>query len=193
MYLKNGSVVVEYPPWVEGSIDWHQRLPTDEAKMQLVLNLTLENLRRKTGGPFAAAIFQRGEHRLVSVGVNMVQGCKCCVAHAPIIALIKANAAEETHNFSDKEGDGFELFADCEPCVGCAQFILDAGISRLVYGASGKVKEKKGMEHGINPMQHLRECGVEIVSGVLGHEATKLIEQYDTFECGNYNPRRSTK
>ena len=187
---KHGSIVVTYPPWVEERVSWHERLASDEDKMKLVLGLVLENRRRGTGGPFAAAIFQQHENRLVSIGLSMVLSTKCPLGHAPNVAISKACEAENTHDLGLDENKRFEIFLNCEPCTGCAHFILVSGIRRVVYAASGKVKERIGMEQGVQPLAHLRECGIEVVSGVLANDAKRLIEESARSDEPPYNPRR---
>ncbi|HET9275082.1 MAG TPA: hypothetical protein VFN96_03320, partial [Gemmatimonadales bacterium] len=66
------EVLVTLPAWVERFVDRRASYPAAEDRMRLAIGLSRENVVRKTGGPFAAAVFERDTGRLVSVGVNSV-------------------------------------------------------------------------------------------------------------------------
>ncbi len=59
-------------------------------RMKLVLNLAQRNIEENTGGPFAAAIFERESGQLIAPGINIVTSANCSVLHAEIVAIMLA-------------------------------------------------------------------------------------------------------
>jgi hypothetical protein len=54
---------IEYPDWVESTVDWDRRYTTDEEKMRLAIDVSRANVEHGTGGPFGAAIIEQGRAR----------------------------------------------------------------------------------------------------------------------------------
>src|SRR2546430_3824933 len=65
-------VVIDVPSWVEPATRSRQVYGTDDEKMALVISLARENVDRRTGGPFGAALFETAPGRLGAGGVNSV-------------------------------------------------------------------------------------------------------------------------
>ena len=86
----SAGVQITVPDWIDHAVDWNGVSPTDEAKMRVAIELAMENVRRQTGGPFGAAIFDARTHRLVSVGVNSLRG----TANAPTVFNSGFNSAQ---------------------------------------------------------------------------------------------------
>src|SRR5690349_12743872 len=81
---------VDLPPWIDSVVDWDKRYPTDTERMRVAVALSRENVQRRTGGPFGAAIFERDSGALVSVGVNSVVRLSNCTLHAEMVAFMLA-------------------------------------------------------------------------------------------------------
>ncbi|HEX7025091.1 MAG TPA: hypothetical protein VF187_09775, partial [Gemmatimonadales bacterium] len=62
--------------------------PDDASRMRLAIALSRENVVQGSGGPFAAAIFERESGRLIAVGVNSVTRLNNCVLHGEIVAFM---------------------------------------------------------------------------------------------------------
>jgi len=93
------SCVIELPDWVGNFIqDWTTPLTRISQRMQLAVALSAENVRRKSGGPFAAVVINEQTDELVSVGVNLVTTNGLSVAHAEIVALSLAQTALDDWN-----------------------------------------------------------------------------------------------
>lgn len=58
----------------------------------------------------------------------------------------------------------------------CAQALIDAGIARVVYAI-----DDPGIESG-GGAEHLREAGVDVISGILAQDATTLLESWLTVQ-----------
>jgi len=75
------------PDWASESLAAAPPQLDDEARMRWVIELARTNFERDTGGPFAAAVFEEGTGRVVSIGVNRVVPGSCSSAHAEVMAL----------------------------------------------------------------------------------------------------------
>ena len=72
------AIRLDLPGWTAG-IDRERRYASDGDKMALAIELSRQNVEAGTGGPFGAAVFV-ADDRLVSVGVNRVEACRCSAA-----------------------------------------------------------------------------------------------------------------
>lgn len=174
-------LLIELPPWVDGFVDWQRQYPRIEDRMALVIALGHEQVRRATGGPFAAAVFERDSGILVAVGVNLAVLSHNCALHAEVVALMMAGAALHSHSLG---GDGMpphELVSSCEPCAMCLGATLWSGVARLVTGATKADAESIGYDEGpVFPESyaHLERKGVTVVRDVLRSEAKALFTAY---------------
>ena len=121
----------------------HTHLSTPEERVRLTVALATENVRQKTGGPFAAAVFERGSNRLVAAAVNVVEASGQSCAHAEMLAIAAAQEAEKTFDLSH-----CELVSSCEPCVMCFGGTLWSKVTSLVYGAPGEFARSVGFDEG---------------------------------------------
>ena len=74
MHEPVNSVAISLPSWVDSVVDYRRPYTTDAARMEVAVMLAAENVRRGTGGPFGAAVFDVSTGALVSVGVNREVG-----------------------------------------------------------------------------------------------------------------------
>lgn len=144
--------------------------------MRLVIHLARGNIEHGTGGPFAAAVFDK-DHRLVAVGLNLVDTLKCSSAHAEIIALSLAEQRIGDYHL----GKDYELVVTAEPCAMCAGAIPWSGIGRLVTSATDQDIRDIGFDEGAKPddwRTPLLDRGIEVSSEVLRQESAALLQQY---------------
>jgi tRNA(Arg) A34 adenosine deaminase TadA len=80
---------VEYPDWVNETIDWDRSYHGDDERMRLAIAVARENVERGTGGPFGAAVFNSAGH-LISVGMNSVVRHNNCTLHGEMVAFMMA-------------------------------------------------------------------------------------------------------
>jgi tRNA(adenine34) deaminase len=112
------------------------------------------------------------DERIVSAAGNRTITDCDPTAHAEIVAL--RDAARKTGNY---RLIGATLFVTVEPCAMCAGALVQARVSRLVYGAD----EPKGgairtcMQVLDAPALNHR---VEVVSGVLAKESVQLLQSF---------------
>jgi tRNA(Arg) A34 adenosine deaminase TadA len=142
-----------------------------------VVGLAFENVERRTGGPFAAAVFESATGRLVAAGVNSVLRLRNPVLHGETMAIMAACDRVGAY----KLGAGFELVSSCEPCAMCLGATLWSGVKRLVFAATRDDAAALGFEEGpVFPESYayLAARGVEVVPGVGRNEAVKPFQRY---------------
>jgi tRNA(Arg) A34 adenosine deaminase TadA len=152
--------------------------PTDDEQMGLVLRLASENIRHRTGGPFAAAVFT-ADGQLVSVGVNLVELGRASIAHAEIVAIALAGQATGTFDLSVQGST--TLVASTEPCAMCLGAVPWSGVARLVCGAADADARRIGFEEGHKPddwVQDLERRGIAVVRDVRRAEAAGVLDTY---------------
>jgi tRNA(Arg) A34 adenosine deaminase TadA len=180
------DVHVDYPAWVDDSIDWDARYRSDEDRMRLAIAVSRENVERDTGGPFGAAIFESDSGRLVSVGMNSVVRLNNCTLHAEMVAFMTAQRRLDSFTLNAPHLPAHELFTSCEPCAMCLGATLWSGVRRVVFGAGREDAARLQFDEGpVFPesYRYLEERGVTIVRGVLCTEAADVLERYRA-KCG---------
>jgi tRNA(Arg) A34 adenosine deaminase TadA len=181
---------IEYPDWVESTVDWDRRYTTDEEKMRLAIDLSRENVVRGTGGPFGAAIIQQGTGELVAVGMNSVVRLNNCTLHGEMVAFMMAQSRLSCFTMRSDDGPVYELATSCEPCAMCLGATLWSGVSRVLCGAHRDDARRLNFDEGpVFPESHayLEARGIEIVHGVLREEANAVLELYRSGKGIIYN------
>jgi len=172
---------VDLPSWIEQVVDWERRYPNDADRMRLAITLSRENVQRRTGGPFGAAIFQRDTGALVSVGVNSVVRLSNCTLHAEMVAFMLAQQRVGSFTLAAPGMPAHELVTSCEPCAMCLGATLWSGVHRVVYGAAREDASRLNFEEGpVFPESYayLEERGLAIARNVLRDEAREVLEMY---------------
>jgi tRNA(Arg) A34 adenosine deaminase TadA len=172
---------IDLPVWIEEVVDWERRYPNDVERMRLAITLSRENVQRRTGGPFGAAIFQRDTGALVSVGVNSVVRLSNCTLHAEMVAFMLAQQRVGSFTLAAPGMPAHELVTSCEPCAMCLGATLWSGVHRVVYGAAREDASRLNFEEGpVFPESYayLEERGLAIARNVLRDEAREVLEMY---------------
>lgn len=183
-------IQIDYPAWVEPSVDWERTFTTDVEKMRFAVDLSRENVLRGTGGPFGAAIFEIGSGALVSVGINSVVRLNNCTLHGEVVAIMMAQSRLGCFTLRTEDGPRYELITSCEPCAMCLGATLWSGVRRVVCGAHRDDARRLNFEEGpVFPESHayLEARGIEIVEGVLRDEANEVLELYRSRKGVIYN------
>jgi tRNA(Arg) A34 adenosine deaminase TadA len=170
------------------------RLAGVDERMRLVLRLARSNFERDTGGPFAAAVFERDSGRLVSIGVNQVVATGCSSAHGEVMAL---SLAQKSLGSWDLGGPGLpvhQLVVNWRPCTMCFGAVLWSGVRSLAIAGSGpELEELTGFDEG--PLSsrwaaELEEREVEVVDDVLRQEACEVFRAFRDSGRFVYNARQ---
>jgi len=179
--MRSPRLLIELPLWVDGLVDWQRRYTRVEDRMACVIALGHEQVRRATGGPFAAAIFERDAGRLVAVGVNLAVPSHNCVLHAEVVALMMAGAQLHSHSLGADGMPPHELVSSCEPCAMCLGAVSWSGVSSLVTGATKGDAEAIGYDEGpVFPESYayLERKGITVLREVMRAEARGLFAAY---------------
>ncbi len=175
------EIAIGLPGWVRDFVDWDGPYAGDDERMRLVVALARENVARLSGGPFAAAVFERRTGRLVSVGLNVVERLANSSAHAEVLALALAQRRVGSFTLAAPALPEHEIFSSCAPCAMCVGAVLWSGARRLVWGAMREDALAIGFDEGpVFPesIQYLRRRGIEVVPGLLRDDARAVLEMY---------------
>src|SRR5438046_5759354 len=141
-------VVIDVPSWVEQATRSRQAYGTDDEKMALVISLARENVDRRTGGPFGAAVFETASGRLVAAGVNSVTRLQNCVLHAEVVAIMLAQHRVRSFTLGPPALPAHELITSCEPCAMCLGGTLYSGMGAQAAATAGDDGMDVGCEEG---------------------------------------------
>ena len=183
-------VHVEYPEWVDNTVDWNRRYLSDEDRMRVAIAVARANVEQSTGGPFGAAIFESRSGRLVAVGMNAVVRLNNCVLHAEMMAFMMAQQRVASYTLNAPSLPEHELHTSCEPCAMCLGATLWSGVRRVVYGAAREDASLLNFEEGpVFPesYHYLESRGIEITRNLLRDEARVVLELYRAKSGKIYN------
>jgi len=94
--------------------------------MQKAVELSIENVEKKGGGPFGAVIVKNGQ--IFAEGANKVTINMDPTAHAEIVCI--RNACEKLGSFNLS---GFDMYTSCFPCPMCYGAIKWARLDNIYY------------------------------------------------------------
>ncbi len=103
--------------------------PEKEQFMREAIQLSLQNVASKQGGPFGAVITRQGE--ILARGVNLVTASLDPTAHAEVVAIREACGVVR-----DFQLTGCEIFCSCEPCPMCLGAIYWARLDAIYFANS---------------------------------------------------------
>ena len=181
MFSSLPRIVIDQPNWVADVVDGDKIYASDEDRMRLAIAVSRENVARKTGGPFGAAIFERQSGRLVAVGMNSVVRLHNCTLHGEMVAFMMAQQRVKSFTLAAPGMPEHDLFTSCEPCAMCLGAALWSGVKRIVMGAAREDASRLNFEEGpVFPesYRYLEERGITIVRHVLRDEARAVLEAY---------------
>jgi tRNA(Arg) A34 adenosine deaminase TadA len=179
--LSHPEIRIALPAWIDEVIDLDARYASDEERMGVALACARENVLRRTGGPFGAAIFEAETGRLVAVGVNLVVPLNNSSLHGEIVAFMMAQAVRGSYTLQRPDQPAQELFTSCEPCAMCLGAAQWSGVSRVVWSASRDDASDIDFDEG--PVfdasyEYLRIRGIEFRGGVRQQEGRDVLDLY---------------
>jgi tRNA(Arg) A34 adenosine deaminase TadA len=192
MPVVNLNVYIELPGWLVEVIGACPPLAVTGARMAFVLDLARRNVVSRSGGPFAAAVFEVGSGRLMAAATNLVVASACSSAHAELLALTLAQQAVGDHDLGAPGQPAMEIVTSCEPCAMCLGAVAWSGVRRLVSAARGDDAEALGFDEGPKPAdwaEELRRRGIEVVEDVMRDEAVEIMQAYRSGGGRIYNAR----
>ncbi|NLH15445.1 MAG: nucleoside deaminase [Phycisphaerae bacterium] len=193
--MDKGSLTLKLPRWIRRFVKEHSRMCYDpQERMEWVVELARETLFRRSGGPFAAAIFDMETEHMVAAGVNMVTSLSCSVLHAEIVAIMAAQQRYKDFDLSCVGSGRFQLVTSAEPCTMCLGAIVWSGVQSVICGARDEDARAIGFDEGPKPTDwvgELRSRGIEVIRDVRRGEAAQILTEYKTLGRKIYNSRRT--
>ncbi|MBI4998348.1 MAG: nucleoside deaminase, partial [Rhodocyclales bacterium] len=164
----NAVLHIDLPDWLTQACAECPPLASEAERMAFVVELSRRNVETRSGGPFAAAVFEIDSGRLVAAATNLVVASHCSAAHAEVLALSFAQQSRGDHDLGADGLPAVELVGSCEPCAMCLGAIGWSGVRRVVCAATGTDAEAIGFDEGPKPADwsgELRRRGIEVVEG----------------------------
>lgn len=150
-------------------------------RVAFVIEASRRNVFEKTGGPFAAAVFEKDTGKLVSLGVNLVQKERLSILHAEMIAITLAQRKLDTYDLGAHGLASHELVTSTEPCAMCFGAIPWSGVQRVVSSARDADARSVGFDEGpklVDWRAALEQRGIEVICDVRRNEAIAVLSEY---------------
>jgi tRNA(adenine34) deaminase len=112
------------------------------------------------------------DKEVISKAHNQPIACNDPTAHAEILALRSAGT-----KYGNYRLNGLTLVATIEPCLMCMGAIINARISRLVFGAFDPKSGAVGSLYNLSE-DHRLNHRIEVVSGVMEQKCGKLLQDF---------------
>ncbi len=180
-------IAIDIPPWLNEFVVPQTDYSFVEKRVRLAFKLAKENIVKGTGGPFGAVIFSTEDWRPLTLGVSLVTHSNCSVAHAEIVAMMRAQKMMDCYDLSEI---GCELVTSSEPCAMCFGATLWSGVCSLVYGSTSKDVEEIGFDEGEKPLhwrQTVESRGIATQGPILQEEARAVLREYREKKGEIYN------
>ena len=127
------NITVTIPDWILERLGQAGKdFGSVSSRMDLAISLAEENVSKKTGGPFAAVIFDMSTWEPVSAGVNLVTSENCSIFHAEMVAIMTAQKKLGCYDLSMASQGKYELVTSTEPCAMCFGAVPWSGVSSIV-------------------------------------------------------------
>ena len=181
MFSQPHTVSFELPDWVNAFCADYTADADLHKRMAFVIEAARRNVLEKTGGPFAAAVFDAQTAKLVALGVNLVTMQGLSMLHAEMVAIAVAQRVLGTYDLGGDPDISYELVTSSEPCAMCFGAIPWSGVRRVVCAARDTDAREIGFDEG--PKQPrweeaLRERGIEVIRDVEREKAAEVLRLY---------------
>jgi len=189
---------VTLPEWaIEQQAQLPICIPNLEDRMRTVIRFSQLNMDHRTGGPFAAGVFERDSGRLIAIGVNRVVPSNVSSAHAEVVALSLAQQSLHSWDLGSDSLPAMQLVVNWRPCAMCYGATIWSGIRSLVIAGSDSACERiTGFDEGpIHPewKSELAKRRIELHDGLLYHEAIRVFEAFRDGGQLVYNSRQGNR
>jgi tRNA(adenine34) deaminase len=112
------------------------------------------------------------DHRIVGRGFNQPIALSDPTAHAEVLALREAARSLDAYRLTE-----LTLYVTLEPCVMCIGAMLNARISRLVYGARDEKAGAVGSVYDIGRDGVLNHR-IEVTGGIMEPECAAILREF---------------
>ena len=192
MFTQATSIQFSLPQWLLTHACQYSNSQNIQDRMDFVIQASSKNVTEKTGGPFAAAIFETETGKLISLGVNLVTAENLSILHAEMIAISLAQRKLDTFDLGSGPQE-LELVTSTEPCAMCLGAIPWSGVRRVVTAASDADARGIGFDEGpkiTDWHKALQDRGISVLQAVKRDEAKQVLADYLTEGGQIYNSRK---
>jgi len=179
------DIVLPVPDWIDELVlERGSRFSNPTEKMQLAIQLAARNVELG-GGPFGAVVFEGDE--VLAAGVNLVMSTNVTLAHAEIVALLRAQCSPR----AAKPDQRRVLYTSAEPCCQCFGAIVWAGLSGIASAATTPDVEAIGFNEGPKPERWdglLQGLGLEVTLELERKSAQEVLTAYAKRGGSIYGP-----
>lgn len=172
------TLPIEVPEFIDSLVQAESSagFATHEARVRLAIRLAEANVEHG-GSPFGAAVFAGDQ--LVAAGVNCVLTSGFSIAHAEIVAMMRAQKV--LSQSGALPAGPYSLISSAEPCCQCFGALIWSGVSELVYAANKADVEAIGFDEGPKPERWvacLRDKGIAVIEELCRDEARHALSEY---------------
>jgi tRNA(Arg) A34 adenosine deaminase TadA len=189
----HSEILVRQPAWLDRELAGGRVvMRSRNARMRFVVSLAARNVAERSGGPFAAAVFEGGSGKLLAAAVNRVVPEGVSLAHAEMLAISLAQRRTGSYDLGRDGRSRRELVTSTEPCAMCLGAIPWSGVRRLVCGARAADAALAGFDEGDKPprwREGLKRRGIAVDTDVCRAEAAAVLMRYRETGGGAYNGR----
>ena len=139
---------IRQPDWLAAWLAGRALPVSDRERLGEVLALTEESVRRGSGGPFAAIVYDQRSGARLGVAVNTVVANSTALAHAETSALALAQQAQGSFTLAFEGGPEALLVTSSAPCTMCLGAIAWSGVSRVLFASTRGDVEAIGFDEG---------------------------------------------
>jgi len=183
----NTELRVAQPAWLADFLRARAAPGDDRGRLDEVIALAGENVRRRSGGPFAAAVYDESSGARLAAAVNVVLAAHCSLAHAETLALALAQQSAGCWSLA---GRRCVLVSSAEPCAMCLGALCWSGVTRLLFAAARADVERIGFDEGPRPAHWrtaLRQRGITVAGPCRRAAARRVLDDYAAGSGPIYN------
>lgn len=180
MFQQPGTISFNLPEWLQEFSQTYQASTDLCRRMQFVISASLKNLEMGSGGPFAAAVFERENGNLVALGVNLVTSQGMSMLHAEMVALAIAQRKFGQYDLGDEGLPELELVSSAEPCSMCLGAIPWSGVKHVAVSARDQDVRDIGFDEGAKPedwKKALEQRGISVSADVERESACEVLQR----------------
>jgi len=146
--MSETTISIRQPAWLPAWLAGRTLPASDRERLEEVLALTEESVRRGSGGPFAAIVYDQRSGARLGVAVNTVVASSTALAHAEASALALAQQALGSFSLAFDGGPDALLVTSSAPCTMCLGAIAWSGVSRVLFASTRNDVEAIGFDEG---------------------------------------------
>lgn len=188
----SSSIHITQPDWLPAWLAGRTLPASDRERLEEVLALTEESVRRSSGGPFAAIVYDQRSGARLGVAVNTVVANSTALAHAETSALALAQQAQGSFSLACEGGPDALLVTSSAPCTMCLGAIAWSGVSRVLFASTRNDVEAIGFDEGpLTPRwrAQLGARGIRVEGPRCRTRAKAILQAYQQKQGEIYNAR----